>query len=663
MVTRTLYLFVGNTVRQAGAFLLLLALLTVAPLSAKAQGPSDGRQKWALLVGVAANINPANILLGPRNDIPAMEQLLREKYGFPARNIRSLLDTQATKASILEGWEWLIKNAGRDDQVVFYFSGHGIDVADPTKPNGRGSALCPYDARNKAGLLLGREVGALVDRLKTPHVTVIVDACNSGYGSRDLRGKTRAASVRDFADMDPLPARSSTSTGNATPFVDSATGGRSQKERYLGAARVDQSARDWPLLPGDGGSGANLNMGAMTYYLLQELRADTTNALTYAELLKRVRVSLREKFGPEAQEPQASGPALEAPFLALAGEPQPPRILPGIVAEVVSVKGTEVTVRAAGGATLTPGSVLEATGSKRWVEDIIARGEGRGLIRLGNVNGTTAAGTLLSGNPAPGEVLTEAMRGIGDSQLRVAVQGKESSALRDSLSGSSLFRGKKAALVGIKDSNDVVLYADDRDAVQPYRGGLPLPPVPADKVEALLRALHAGKQLLDLSNPKPALRVTVRLTTGEEGYAEARIGNCIKYVIECDKDAQLTLLGLSADGIITGTRESITVKAGVRLEVPVGVEGPVGLDVLKVIATLTPLSLQIPVSPKEAKAVGAPEPAEVAQSILTALRRDVNQNSLAARSRGQNFARVADGGGAIVTDGWATAEFLLRINP
>ncbi len=631
---------------------MLTRLLALTALLAALAPPAaaQAHQKYALLVGVAANMTPENVLFGAPNDTAAMRSLLVGKYGVPAQNVRVLLDSDATRAKILAGWEWLIERAKPGDSVLFYYSGHGVLLEKPNSPESDG-ALCPYDALTRSQLVFGYEIGARIDRLKTDRVTVIVDACHSGASSRDiLGGRKRSLPASAFGGT--TPARrdgvAATFSGNVAT--------RTHQERYIGAARNDQKAHEDPFLPFPLGISADeaekqATMGAMTFYLVRELRADAANRLTYIEVVRRVRDALRQKYGDDAQEPQVSGPGVDtARFFA---DDDPPATNTGraAVAEVVSVSGTTATIRALGGAALLPGSVLGGTGTKEWVERSGAPTPGadakRPLLRVTATTGLIAAATVVRGPVLIGTTYVEIAHGQEDATLRVALTGAEAGRIRATVAALPFAR-----IVETGTGADVSLDARN-GTVTPYRGAVALPPVAASAIPGLLNRLQAGRLLADLVNPSSdALRVTL-VGGGVAGFQSARIGDKTEYVVTAERDAYVTIIDVGADGAITGLADQ-PVRAGQPFPVPVDVTAPAGLDTVKVIATRVPLGITLPATAAEAKKQNA-DPAALARAIVARITGRLNQ---ADRGRG---AALGGGGAVVADDSWGSAELLLRI--
>ncbi|MEP0856090.1 caspase family protein [Trichocoleus sp. DQ-U1] len=169
-------------------------------------------RKLALLVGI--NDYPANErflrnLEGCVTDVALQEELLVHRFGFNPSDIVKLTSNQApaqqpTRNNILTAFEeHLIKQAKPGDVVVFHFSGHGSRLRDPNPIQGCAnqafndefnSTLVVADEGQKdlAPDIMGRTLFLLMSALNTENVTVVLDSCHSGGGTR---GNFRVRSV------------------------------------------------------------------------------------------------------------------------------------------------------------------------------------------------------------------------------------------------------------------------------------------------------------------------------------------------------------------------------------------------------------------------------------------------------------------------------------
>jgi len=167
------------------------AALVVCLLLAPAAFAADR----ALVIGIGsyANLPEKMFLEGPKNDVPLIEKLLKEKLGYPADSIRVLRDQDASRAAILASIdEWLVNGTEPGDRVYFYFSGHGLQVKDQNgdEEDGLDEALSTYDIApgdsDWTNVILDDEIDAMLARLKDRAVSIVIDACHSGTISRSL---------------------------------------------------------------------------------------------------------------------------------------------------------------------------------------------------------------------------------------------------------------------------------------------------------------------------------------------------------------------------------------------------------------------------------------------------------------------------------------------
>lgn len=131
-----------------------LATLGISQLEIERQAVRYGQvlaqntpRKLALLVGINRYDDPRwNLLNGAIYDTQLQRELLIHRFGFNPSDILTLTDSDATRENILQAFqEHLIKWAKPGDVVVFHFSGHGSQVADPDKvfDDGRVSTIVP----------------------------------------------------------------------------------------------------------------------------------------------------------------------------------------------------------------------------------------------------------------------------------------------------------------------------------------------------------------------------------------------------------------------------------------------------------------------------------------------------------------------------------------
>ena len=133
------------------------------------------------------------------NDALAVADYFRDDLGVPPGNIFTLVGKEATERNIkrLLGVT-LRRKAGRNDQVVIYYAGHGVPEFDTALSGGDQveKYLLPWDGEIDglyATALPMREIDHLSRRFVSERVVFILDTCFSGAASqRDARARTIA---------------------------------------------------------------------------------------------------------------------------------------------------------------------------------------------------------------------------------------------------------------------------------------------------------------------------------------------------------------------------------------------------------------------------------------------------------------------------------------
>lgn len=148
---------------------LLLCICLIA-VSALAHAYKD---TYALIVAVA-DYKSSSVpdLKYTVNDAEHFYDFLRSKKGgaVPSSNIVYLTGSSATKANIISRGKSLFSRAGKDDRVIFFYSGHGD----------RG-CFVPYDANSYGeNLLYFSEVKSIFKCSPSTTKLLFADACRAG---------------------------------------------------------------------------------------------------------------------------------------------------------------------------------------------------------------------------------------------------------------------------------------------------------------------------------------------------------------------------------------------------------------------------------------------------------------------------------------------------
>ncbi|VDB83370.1 unnamed protein product [Peniophora sp. CBMAI 1063] len=288
---------------------------SIAPALAVQAKPN---RLYAVIIGVDEYEAGYTSLEGAVEDASAVEAfLLDQKPAVAAGRIKRLTNEQATAAKIVETitsfWRHTcddesscvcaVKDVEKDDPILIYYAGHGSNLP---KPNGWPTAsshiqcIAPYGVRVEGGLVKGvvsdRALGTLLIKLaeaKGNNITVILDCCHSGSGTRDNDSIPRGL---EFKSYDPVRDEAIYHTIDSSyeeevyrndanhPNASNQTAGPRfadsdlQSHILLAACSPEQSAFE----------NRSVRRGRFTSALLTLLRKPGTGTLTYAELIQRL---------------------------------------------------------------------------------------------------------------------------------------------------------------------------------------------------------------------------------------------------------------------------------------------------------------------------------------------------------------------------------------
>lgn len=190
--------------RGLSIIVLTLAGLVFVPLSRGQPVPSKdsevkGPQKWALLIGIN-DYAEINDLKYPCQDVQALRDRLLA-MGFRKENVILLHDRekrsayQPFKASIEHHLDEMLKTVGRNDLVMFVFSGHGVDL------NGT-SYLCSIEAQMTAPektMVSLEQIYRRLDSCRAARKLLLIDACrNDPRPGGEKTAKTSTATLTRF---------------------------------------------------------------------------------------------------------------------------------------------------------------------------------------------------------------------------------------------------------------------------------------------------------------------------------------------------------------------------------------------------------------------------------------------------------------------------------
>jgi len=243
-----------------------------APSTRPAQPPGEPlrevRSRYAVVVGINSFRDtriPA--LRFPEQDAQGFAQALVKRCGFESGRVKLLIGQDATQQNVRSALgTFLARNAGKDDLVAIFFSGHGAPEPDLSgqSPDGYIKYLVPYDANKDDLFATGipmSEIATYFSRIEARRIILFTDTCYSG-----------ASGGRTFA----MAGDRGVTLGGA--FLDRVAKGEGRV--ILTASRSNEVA----------GEDENVKHGIFTHYLLEalggEADANGDKQVTFMEVKK-----------------------------------------------------------------------------------------------------------------------------------------------------------------------------------------------------------------------------------------------------------------------------------------------------------------------------------------------------------------------------------------
>lgn len=174
---------------------------------------------FALLVGI--DDYPTAPLSGCVSDARKMLAYLQKDKALNVDAL-TLLNGQATKTAIVDGFRKHLSRAQEGEAALFYFSGHGAqEWADPeawpNESDQRLETIACYDPSGRAALMADKELRLLIHELAggkdgqpkagPPHILTIFDCCHSGDNTRSAAFKEKEPAVRQKRFTNVFPQR------------------------------------------------------------------------------------------------------------------------------------------------------------------------------------------------------------------------------------------------------------------------------------------------------------------------------------------------------------------------------------------------------------------------------------------------------------------------
>ncbi|NET17043.1 MAG: caspase, partial [Okeania sp. SIO1H6] len=238
------------------------------------------------------------------------------------------LNQEATRENVINGFRKHLCKAGSGDVAFFYFAGHGAQEKAPKEfwhiePDHKNETILCYDSRTEGHWdLADKEINQLIDEVaaKNPHITIVMDCCHSGAGSRGSSDTRRAPIDKRQRPIESYiiseAKRKQLSTSGSLESNPSGWNLSAARYVFMAACRDIEEAKEYTA---DG-----KRRGAFSYFLIKTLR-DAKGNLTYRDLFKRTQAMITAKVKEQSPQLEATVQAdREQPFLGGAIAPRTP---------------------------------------------------------------------------------------------------------------------------------------------------------------------------------------------------------------------------------------------------------------------------------------------------------------------------------------------------
>jgi len=172
-------------------------------------GSTVSGNRYAIIIGISDYPGTGSDLQYSDDDARDMYTALTTQYGFDPAKITSLIDQEGTEASggtlvatrehILSAIDAVAANATTNDEVVFFFSGHGgrgkANDGDNEKTD---QCIWSHDGTKLVPIWDG-ELRAAFSQYKTSRIIFIFDSCYAGGMADDLNGNGRVIAMASTA--------------------------------------------------------------------------------------------------------------------------------------------------------------------------------------------------------------------------------------------------------------------------------------------------------------------------------------------------------------------------------------------------------------------------------------------------------------------------------
>ncbi|MEM7537176.1 MAG: caspase family protein [Chloroflexota bacterium] len=273
---------------------------------------------YALLVGIN-EYAAVSSLKGSVQDVQRMAEFLHARVKPTAlAEPLILLDQEATRQAMIDGFESYLGQAQDGDVVFFYYSGHGSQEPAPplfwsVEPDRRNETLVCYDSRSRDDVwdLADKELAYLIEKIsmgKEIHTVVILDACHSGSATRNLADDVLVRMTPATEWSRPLESYYIQQPSGKTSHSEHVYMPPKGKHILLSACAPHQQAYERRL------GRERERQGVFSYYLRKAL-SESRPDLTYRDLYKHVSALVRLNKAEQTPQLEAQDESIHQRFL------------------------------------------------------------------------------------------------------------------------------------------------------------------------------------------------------------------------------------------------------------------------------------------------------------------------------------------------------------
>ncbi|MEH2024083.1 caspase family protein [Nostoc sp.] len=294
------------------------------------------RSVYALIVGINNYKSPTiPPLKGCVNDIRVIDEFLRKRLtnNEDKLYIKKLINHEATRQAIIDGFREHLCQAKSNDVALFYFSGHGSQECAAQefghlKPDLLNETLVCWDSRtDDIWDLADKEIAKLIAEVSQnhPHIVIILDCCHSGGGTRTQKNNV-PLSDSNLQQLEYTGIRSVDTESRERPLSSFILSDKEINSFFSKSDLNDNQSNSFFLPQGEyillaacrdneeAKEHRSQRRGVFSYFLIDSLQRN--GSLNYRDLFKRTNALVRSLYPNQSPQIEATNTDyLDQPFL------------------------------------------------------------------------------------------------------------------------------------------------------------------------------------------------------------------------------------------------------------------------------------------------------------------------------------------------------------